>query len=208
MPLILQVKDPKLCVWKMDEPLEEMASLLNDVSIYEDELQCIKSAARRKERLATYVLLNKLLGHDVILRHGESGFPYLLDEPYSISISHTDDFVAVVISSDNEKRVAVDIEYHSNRVFRVRNRFMSPQELAFLDPVNNISHLLVCWCAKETLYKIIDLPAMDYIRHLHIRPFPYAKEGEIEAYETRTGFGQSFQLKYQVNDQYVLVWFG
>lgn len=207
MPIVLQINTPELCVWKMDESPEELAALLDDASLYEGELQGFRSEARRKEKLTTYVLLNKMLGHDAILLHKESSAPYLPNESHEISISHTKGFAAVALSS-GKGRVAVDIEYRSDRVYGIRHRFLSSEEVAFIDPMNEVSHLLICWCAKETLYKVIDLPEVDFIRHLHIRPFPYAAKGEIEVYETRTETEQSFRLKFQVHDQYTIVWFG
>ena len=44
--------------------------------------------------------------------------------------------------------VAIDIEYHSDRIARIRSKFLRNDE-AF----NSIDQLLVVWSAKETLYK-------------------------------------------------------
>lgn len=205
MPVVFQIDLPKLYVWEMKESPEALATMLDNANYYKMDLLDIKSLTRRKEKLTTYVLLNKMLGHDAFLVHRESGAPYLPYEPYSVSISHTKGYAAVVLSPAG-KCVAVDIEYPSERVCSIRHRFLSSEENMFINLDNEAAHLLVCWCAKETLYKMIDMPGVDFVRHLHICPFLFSEEGEIEVYETRTTKRQSFKLKYQVNSRFTIVW--
>ena len=44
--------------------------------------------------------------------------------------------------------VAIDIEYRSDRIERIRSKFLRSDE-----PFTSIGELLLVWSAKETLYK-------------------------------------------------------
>ena len=51
-------------------------------------------------------------------------------------------------------RRGIDIEYRSDRVKRIRSRFLAPEEEQNIDTAHEEEHLLVYWCAKEALYKL------------------------------------------------------
>ena len=45
---------------------------------------------------------------------------------------------------------------------------------------------------------------VDFLCHLHVRPFPYAEEGSFTVFETRTEEGSVFRLNYLVTPDFVL----
>ena len=98
----------------------------------------------------------------------------------AFSISHTKNFVAVIVSNEP---VGVDIEYKSDRIFRITEKFMSQEELKTLacfsntfadisknaEKTTNFStetqkFALLCWCAKETVFKMIDEIGVDFTK--------------------------------------------
>ena len=81
---------------------------------------------------------------------------------------------------------------------------MNPEEEAGIDKEHETEHLLLHWCAKETLFKMIGREEVDFLHHLHVRPFPYAKEGSFTVYETRTEEGAVYRLDYLVTPDFVL----
>lgn len=203
MPLLFQHTRPRLGVWKVTESVDELLSM-TDRSVLTAEFFEMKSETRRRERLATLLLLKAMLGHDVLLSHRPSGAPLLVNEPFAVSITHTRGYVALLLAPLYEA-TGVDIEYTSDRVCHIRERFLSEEELRAVDPGRETAWLLVAWCAKETLYKMIDLPDVDFIRHLHLLPFTWQEEGEVELYETRTDKQRHYRLHYQVTPDYTLV---
>ena len=100
----------------------------------------------------------------------------------------------------------IDIEYRSDRVLKIRSRFMNPEEEASLDREHEAEHLLLHWCAKETLFKMIGREEVDFLKHLHVRAFPYAEEGSFWVQETRTEAGAAYILNYLVAPDFVLTW--
>lgn len=203
MPILLKYTKPLLGVWKIEESSGELLSLLEQSAEYLPFLQRMRTEKRRREWLASRVLLKELAGQELSIAYHEDGAPYLPDSPFSISISHTDGFAAVQLQ---EQAVGVDIEYRSNRVIKIRSRFMSPEEYASIDADHEAEHLLIYWCAKEALFKLIRQQDVDFIKHLHVEPFAYSPSGKIKVLETRTSEGRSFTLNYEVFPDYVLVY--
>jgi len=192
-----------LGIWKIEESISQLLSLLckgeNDLFFLQD----CKAESRKKEWLVTRVLLWNLLGEETIIAHYPDGRPYLPDRPdLSVSISHTHNYVAVYCAE--EEPVGIDIEYRSPRVMKIKNRFLTENELAMIDPAFELEHLLICWCAKETLFKLIHEEHIDFREHLHMKPFPYREKGEIEVWETKTKQSKNFTLSFRVTPSFVL----
>lgn len=195
---------PPIGIWKMEETTEEMWSLLQHKTWYLPEFSRLKAEQRQKEWLATRLLLKEMLGHEAIIHHHPNGAPYLSDaEQKQISISHTKDFVAIMLT-DATQMAGIDIEYRSERVRKVRSRFLNAEEELFIDPAHETEHLLICWCAKETLYKIINRQEVDFCRHLHIQPFSYAEQGTLIAFDTCSESTQHVVLQYRVEKDFVI----
>ena len=134
-----------LLVWKITETEEQLKSQLPESVLETITNKNYKSESRRLEVMATYALLTSYLkAPSVIIDHNSNGQP-LLDGFY-ISISHTNGYACVLLST--QKVVAIDIEYRSDRIERIRSKFLRSDE-----PFTSIEDLLLVWSAKETLYK-------------------------------------------------------
>ena len=164
----------ELIIWRMDETLEEMMDLTEHH--YDHELAEISNPTRKKERITSRFLLETLVGRKVEVKYKESGKP--ICSGINFSISHTKNFVAVIVGNEsaceNIEPVGVDIEYKNDRIFRVTEKFMHPEELNTLSSfAKNIEQTsifsndaqkfaLLCWCAKETVFKMIDEIGVDF----------------------------------------------
>ncbi|MDR0865802.1 MAG: 4'-phosphopantetheinyl transferase superfamily protein [Candidatus Symbiothrix sp.] len=159
---------------------------------------------RKCEWLSVRLLLKSLLGEEKQILYTDAGKPYLADHSYHISISHTKGFVAVAL--DKEKPVAVDIEYLSPRVEKIRTRFVNEAEESHLSKENRLIHLLLHWSAKESLFKLLDENDIDFKTQLHLNPFEpeLNRRTAFTAYETRTEKQQTFTVNYFVNESYIL----
>ena len=134
-----------LLAWEITETEEQLKSQLPESVLETINNKNYKSESRRLEVMATYALLASYLKTpSVIIDHKSNGQP-LLDGFY-ISISHTNGYACVLLST--QKVVAIDIEYRSDRIERIRSKFLRSDE-----PFTSIGELLLVWSAKETLYK-------------------------------------------------------
>ena len=135
----------RLGLWEISESVEQFLEL-KVLSVYKNKVYAdLGSESRRLEFLAVRALLSHMVGDDVAILYDNKGCPFL-SNGWNISISHTKGFAVIIVSEANN--VAVDIEYISERVRRVKSKFIRQDETA-----DKLEELLVCWCAKETLYK-------------------------------------------------------
>lgn len=206
MPLLTSHIKPFWGIWKIEEGSEELFSKLECGNEYLQELDRIRTEHRRQEWLASRTLLQEMLGRFSRIAYHPNGAPYLPDEKLHISISHTKGYAALLLQE--QPAAGIDIEYRSDRVLKIRSRFMNPEEEAAIDKACETEHLLIHWCAKETLFKMIGQTDVDFCKHLHVCPFDYAAEGMFTAYETRTDTGAGYKLGYQVYPDFVMVWSG
>lgn len=150
MPLFLNEEifpDVRLGIWAISESSDDFWALSPYVESSRSEFNALyKSEQRKCEVLAVRLLVKEIIGDNVQLLHQDNGKPYL-SSGMNISISHTRGFAVIIVS--HSKQVSVDIEYFSNRIERIRSKFMRDDENA-----SSQVKLLMHWCAKETMYKL------------------------------------------------------
>ena len=195
-------KDLTVGVWKVDETIEQLRSMFHQFSIYEEGFECFKAEKRKLEWLAVRVLLKELLGEEKKIVYLPSGKPCLEDGSACISFSHTPGYVAVAIHPSAE--VGVDIEQYGTRVKRLASRFVREDELVSVASGDEVYALLLHWSAKETMFKLMEEEAVDFLDHLRIFPFTLQESGVMEAQEFRSSNEQKFLIHYDTHPDYVL----
>ena len=204
MPLYRKYKqgDLTVAVWKVDETVEQLRSMFHQFSIYEAGYARFSAEKRKQEWLAVRVLLKEILGEEKEIVYHPSGKPFLKDNSVHISFSHTNGYVAGSLHLSSE--VGVDIEQFGHRVQRVASRFIREDEKVSIASGDEIYGLLLHWSAKETMFKLMDDQAVDFIDHLHILPFVLQEQGAFEACEYRSGKELHFLIHYDTHPDYVL----
>lgn len=129
----------------------------------------IRSTAQGEARLTADAMVRELFGAHHIERLS-SGAPYIVDadgKPMatSISISHTDSYVAIM---DCSEPCGVDIELMDRRVEHLSLRFACEGELAVCRTIFPANPALMVWCAKEALYKVLGREGVDFRRDLSL----------------------------------------
>mgnify|MGYP003306916806 CR=1 FL=1 len=103
---------------------------------------------RRREHLAWRRVVRNELGRGVVIDYNEVGAPVVDCPNTHISVAHGGGMVAVAIA---EHPVGVDIEALDRNFERIKERYMTPQEVALSDSDNWPA---VVWAAKEAIYKL------------------------------------------------------
>ncbi|MEG1586059.1 MAG: siderophore biosynthesis protein [Bacteroidales bacterium] len=194
----------RIGIWQITETEDQLLSLLREPAQYQKELDAYVSAKRRIEFLAVRVMLQQLTGEVLCVGYEPSGKPFLINHTELVSISHTGGYAAVILHPSLP--VAIDIEQRSEKVLRLQSKFMNAAELAAVDPSSPLSYALLCWSAKETLFKIIPEEEIDFKSHLHLSPFLVASQGTIPAMDTRNDLPRHFTINYADQQDYVLTW--
>ncbi|WP_411273851.1 4'-phosphopantetheinyl transferase family protein [Daejeonella sp.] len=167
-------------IWKIEESAEDLMAQLQLKHHEISYLDTLVNGKRNLHWLSTRVLLRRMMNTDEYIdcRVDLSGKPYLTNFPHFISLSHSFDYAAVMVSKT--KAVGIDIELIKDKIERIAHKFLSQQELDFIS-ADRIEHLYVCWCAKEAIYKLHGKKNISFLDHIRIQPFIYSCKGSFQA---------------------------
>ena len=182
MPLVYQQninEATKLAVWHITEPED---FFLKKVMLSND----ITHPHKRLQHLAGRYLLPELFERFPLelIKIADTKKPFLANEAFHFSISHCGDYAAAIASKTN--RVGVDIEVISEKIERIRHKFLSEEEEEMLTKITkpsnieyspkesgqaifNIQLLTLAWAVKETMFKWYGDGGVDFREHLHIK---------------------------------------
>lgn len=193
-----------IALWKIEETAEELYQQLQLKQHEKEYLETLNNGKRNIHWLGTRVLLRKMLNTHEYIDMGvdEHGKPYLKNFSQYISLSHSFDYAAVMISDKSE--VGIDIEIVKEKIERIAHKFMSPEELKFIDSDNPIDHLYICWCAKEAVYKLHGKKNVSFLHDIRLRPFSCCAEGAFEASLTTPDISRHFSVFYEKYQNYMI----
>ena len=153
--LIKRQENHVLGIWQIKENLDEA------IQVYNKPIPLkLKSEKRQLEYILTRLLLQQI-DKELIISYNQFGAPKLNDGR-KISISHSSDLIAVIIS---EKKVAVDIEKISNKPLKIIHKFISNND-SILD---NKMEATLAWSAKEAVYKLHQRGEIDFKKDIIIQ---------------------------------------
>jgi phosphopantetheinyl transferase len=183
MPLVYQQninEDTRLGVWHIAES--------EDFFLAKVPLQkTITHPHKRLQHLAGRLLLTELFSDFPLslIEIADTRKPFLPNEAFHFSISHCGDYAAAMVSRVN--RVGVDIEIISEKVGRIRDKFLSEKEQLMLTntfedqhKVSPESALTLAWSFKEAMFKWFGDGGIDFRNHLHIESV-VCKDNEFTA---------------------------
>ncbi len=195
-----------LAVWEISETLDE---LLDDFIINENEIESYKAITnegRKKQWLVSRKLLFELSNKsDLWIAHDDNRKPVLNDEHLSISISHTQNYVAILLGENIH--LGIDIEKLTPRIHKIRHKFCSQDENEFLNNDENLlQRLYVIWSAKEALFKMYGKGNLDFRKNLHIQPFEFSPPGTLKTFIRCHTLDAEIDLFYDLIGDHVLVY--
>ncbi len=199
----------QLALWHITETVDQLFQLCpsNNLIYYKDLVEVVRSDKRKKELLASRILVNQLCGREQKVTYHTNGRPCLVGENQSISISHSGEYVAVILS--DVSKVGVDIETYSDKALRVASKFMHPKDVlpAYLLGSPNFSlevkQYVLAWSAKEAFFKYVGSEQLlDYKQHLSIQ----VDGNKLIAKEFATEQHCQAQVYYRMEDEYVVTW--
>ena len=197
--------DTEFALWKIEEQAEDLYAQLQ---LDEDEkafVEKLRKGKRHLHWLGTRVLLRTMLHTDEFIdcKIDAHGKPYLVNLPYHISLSHSFDYAAVMISKKGP--VGIDIEQISQKVERIAPRFLNPVELASaLQDQHKVKALYACWCAKEAVYKCHGQKEVSFADNIQLQPFTYAPEGSIQAQLQKDTLLLNYTVQYLQYEDYMV----
>ena len=195
----------EIAVWQVTETEDELRNL---VSVPTDELEEIllfRNESHRRQKLAVRALLKEVFEEKMYLNHHDNGKPYLENCATTISITHTDKYVAIIIHDEEE--VGIDIESLDRDFTVVEKKALSEDEIDDLNDNKKNEQLAIYWCAKEAIFKRMSQNRVDFAEQIEVEKFNVRKEGELEAtFIHKDEHEEDFELEYMMFDRHVLVW--
>lgn len=196
MPLFYQqdINDnARLAIWKIEEA-EHFFDLKVPLTTQ------IKHPHKRLQHLAGRYLL-KFLYPDFPneeIQIADTRKPFLPDEQYHFSISHCNNYAAAIVSST--KRVGIDVETISERIHKIKKKFLHPEELAFVEQKakSQTELLTLLWCAKEAMFKWYGEGEVDFSEMMRISSFEAGKAGVLEAEFSKHNKLVPLRLQYTI----------
>ncbi|MBR1632280.1 MAG: 4'-phosphopantetheinyl transferase superfamily protein [Bacteroidales bacterium] len=195
----------RLGIWHVTESEAELRALSSVPTDELEEISFIKSESLRRQKLAVRALLDAMFEEKVYLSHHDNGKPYIENNATNISITHTDNYVAVILNDQDDP--GIDCESLDRDFSAVEKKALSEEEIEDLDDERRNEQLAIYWCAKEAVYKKISQYGIDFADQIEIDSFRPKGEGELEAtFIHKDGYEEEFELNYMTFDRHVLVW--
>ena len=143
----------ELFFWQIEESCEELSELIGDGGLLLAEAkERFKSPGRQREWLAVRALLQQTPYKGSVLCYSDSGKPCFADGCRFLSISHTDEYVVVVVSNTP---VGIDVETKNRNAYAVMKSFLQPREIEYVMACDiPADEALLLWSAKEAAFKL------------------------------------------------------
>ena len=129
-----------------------------------------------------------------MIGHAASGQPLL--RGYHVGVTHTKGSAALMLSKSCD--VACDIEHFSDRVERIKSKFLRKDEKA-----DDLDSLLVHWCGKETVYKLFPEDNLQFSQ-MRVGPFSTMSDWACEVENMKRG--EKVRVDFELTMQFVLTY--
>ncbi len=148
MPIIKikKTKDYIYGLWKIEETINELLSKLSPNKFEKKQLGKISHLQRKKQSISAKLILNELLQKKITILY-EKQIPYC-EEYSNISISHSDKYSAVLISTE---KIGIDLQKEERKIENIKTKFLHKTE----NIKYSLKELHYIWTAKEAIYKTI-----------------------------------------------------
>ena len=186
----------KIILWKII-PGELSEKHLNE---YDKNLIKIRKGKNSKEY---FLAVRKLLENEdpeLTINYDLKGKPYLNKEK-GISISHSNEIVAIGIS--NEIDFGIDIQYKTDKILKIKNKFLSKNERKFLVKTDDIEFLTKLWSAKESIFKALGKEGVSFSNDLEINTINN-KDLFRAGYYKKDNIKIKFDLDFLFIEEYII----
>ena len=193
----------RFAIWRIEESAEELIGRLQLDDREKAILGRLNKGKRTLHWLATRVLLRQMLDTPGYINcpSDENGKPYLANFPQRISLTHSFDYAAVMMSDQGE--VGIDLELVKPKIVRIADKFMKPEELEVIGK-DHIEKLYACWCAKEAVYKLQGNKGVSFKDNMTIQPFDFQDQGVLFLELDAPNRKELFKVYYERFQEYML----
>ena len=186
----------KIILWKI------IPGELSETHLNEDDKNLLKLRKEKKSK-EYFLAVRKLLKNEdleLTIEYDSKGKPYLNKEK-GISISHSNEIVAIGIS--NEIDFGIDVQFKTDKVFKIQSKFLSQMESKFFEKKNDLESLIKVWSAKESIYKALGKEGVSFSKDLEIDTVN-DKDLFRAGYYKKDNIKIKFDLDFLFIDEYII----
>ena len=186
----------KIILWKI------IPGELSETHLSKDDRDLIK-IRKGKNSKEYFLAVRKLLENEdpeLTIDYDLKGKPFL-NKQKGISISHSNEIVAIGIS--NEIDFGIDVQFKTDKVFKIQSKFLSQMESKFFEKKNDLESLIKVWSAKESIYKALGKEGVSFSKDLEINTVN-DKDLFRAGYYKKDNIKIKFDLDFLFIDEYII----
>jgi len=206
MPLIYKNQKDANTIIGVWDAVEAPDFFIDKLGLNQKEQSNLESMKphRKKEWLSSRYLCHLLSGcekREHIIKD-ECGKPFLEGHKLNISLSHSKNKCAVIISEDI---VGIDIQENVDKISRIQHKFISESERLNIDTDHLIEAYHIFWGSKESMYKAYGLKELKFKEHMHLYPFKIFQDKlELKGWVRKNDISQDYNIFVdRINDYFL-----
>ena len=137
---------------------------------------------------------------DYIITYDLDGKP-ILNSEFNISISHSHEIAALVIS--NNLKFGMDVQFKESKILNIKNKFLNEFEKLNIVGDPSIDILTMIWTSKESIYKAIGLKGISFSENIKIDKVT-VKDKIGKGYYINGAEKVKFDLRFFYLDEYIV----
>ena len=137
---------------------------------------------------------------DYIITYDLDGKP-ILNSEFNISISHSHEIAALVIS--NNLKFGMDVQFKESKILNIQNKFLNEFEKINIGHDPSIDILTMIWTSKESIYKAIGLKGISFSENIKIDKVT-VKDKIGKGYYINGAEKVKFDLRFFYLDEYII----
>ena len=137
---------------------------------------------------------------DYIITYDLDGKP-ILNSEFNISISHSYEIAALVIS--NNLKFGMDVQFKESKILNIQNKFLNEFEKLNIGDDPTVDILTMVWTSKESIYKAIGIKGISFSENIKIDKVT-VKDKIGKGYYINGAEKVKFDLRFFYLDEYIV----
>ena len=186
----------KIKLWKV------ILGELNPKKLNNEEIKLfkLKKSNLLKEQFLAIRKILALENSDYIITYDLDGKP-ILNSEFNISISHSHEIAALVIS--NNLKFGMDVQFKESKILNIKNKFLNKSEKSNIGDDPTVDILTMVWTSKESIYKAIGIKGISFSENIKIDKVT-VKDKIGKGYYINGAEKVKFDLRFFYLDEYIL----
>lgn len=191
----------RLAIWKIEEDLsffQQQVPTKGDITHPQKMLQHLAG------RFLLPFLFPDFPNREIVV--ADTRKPYLPNEEYHFSISHSGNYAAAIVSKTH--RVGIDIELFAEKIRRIEHKYLAPKEQALIQKngISDLPLLAACWSLKEAVFKWWSYGNLSFKQNIRIQNLANKPTEHFEVIFEKDDFQRKLTAPYCLFEQMSLVW--